>query len=367
MAEITLPPPVDISNDTKKGVIDGLKSVILVFQEKGLLAKTVTYQSVIHEADVLYDFIQLFKANRALVSHLVVGADGAPVTADNAPLSCGVTLEQIQQLLVKTCARKFFEQERTEETVTETVTRKKFLFFKTTEQVERVNTVMVDERKVRQLLNFMAFDWQLPLLVAYRDDLNVQQLMELDTDFLNLNSVEGIAALGKLEPAAIKKARATTGADFAMLLQNRPSAIVGVAAWNKDWYSLFRNVLGDKCWEFFSREPAYFNVVAALDKPLCRVYGDVLVYASAENLEEMQRLNIDKAGVLIEAMKASLGERGTAACMAVPSFSKDILRKLVESLLHMNQEKDQMRVAAELTCKAMLPQIKEWLVKAKTG
>ncbi len=365
MAAMTLPPPADIGNDAKKGIIDGLKNVILVFQEKGLLSPEVGYQDIIHEPAVLYDFIQSYKANREAVSHLVQDAEGTPVLTDDQPLVCGVTLEQIQQLLVKTCAKYFFEQDRTQEVVTETVTRTRFLFFKTTEQVERTATSGVDERKVRQILMYLAFDWQLPLLAAYRDHLNVQQLMELDSEFLCLSTPEGVAELGQIEPATIKRARGIAGNDFPNLLRARPAAITGVAVWQKEWYILFRNMLGDKAWEFFCREPSYFNVVAALDKPLAKTYGDVLVYAASENLEEMQRLNIDKAGVLIESLKAALGDRGCAAVMAIPNFSRDILRKLVESLLHMSMEKDQLKVSAELTCKAMIPQIKEWMIKQR--
>ncbi|MBY0430766.1 MAG: hypothetical protein K2Q10_06190, partial [Rhodospirillales bacterium] len=102
MALPTLPPPVELSSETKKAVIDGLKKVLEVFRSKGLLDAKVTYSDVIHDPAVLRNFIQVYRANRELVDDLVVSAENTPVRDDTTPLSCGVTLEQIQQLLVKT-------------------------------------------------------------------------------------------------------------------------------------------------------------------------------------------------------------------------------------------------------------------------
>ncbi len=42
MALPQLPPPIEISNETKRGVIDGLKKVIEIFQAEGKLDKDVT-------------------------------------------------------------------------------------------------------------------------------------------------------------------------------------------------------------------------------------------------------------------------------------------------------------------------------------
>ncbi len=361
----TLPPPVELSSDTKRAVIDGLKKVIETFQAKGALETAITYQDVIHEPEVLFGFVQTFRAYRELVDGIVVGADKKPVREERVPLVCGITLEQIQQLLVKTCAKHYFEKSRgEEETVVETVTTKRFLFFTKTEQVERRAGPTADDRKHREILRCMAFDWQLPLLQAMRDDLVYQHVAELGDDLIALRSAAGVRAIAALDPAIIKKAKQVAGTDFVNIVHERPGAIAGVAAWSRDLYVFYRSVLGPKAFDFFNRDKHFFNIVAALDKPLARVYGDVLCYIAPENLLEMQRLNIDKAGVLIEAMRASLGEH-IRTVLSMPSFSKDILRRLVEGLLHMNQEKEQMLVATTLTVKAITPQIAEWLAKEK--
>lgn len=358
-----LPPPIDINNETKRGIIDGLKKVIEVFQAEGVLDKGLSYKDVIHKPDVLYAFIQTFKANAELAGRIVMDKEGVAVHDPDTQLVCGVNLAQVQQLLVKTCARYFLEQDtrEEEEIVTETVTRKRFLFFKTTEQVERRTGGGFDERKVREISRHMAFDWQLPLLPALAE-LNSAQLMELEENVIFLNSAEGIREFAKFDQQTIKKAKATAGQDFPMAVATRPGSIGGIATWSKDMYSFYRQALGDSAFEFFSRDKAFYMVCASLEKPAARIYGDVLCYIAAENLEEMQRLNMDKADVLLAAMKFAFGDK-IRPVLSRPAFAKDVLRKLVESLLHVEQEKSQLAVSAQITCKAIAPQVMNWLAK----
>ncbi|HIJ38124.1 MAG TPA: hypothetical protein HPP80_04430 [Rhodospirillaceae bacterium] len=362
-----LPPPIEIATETKRGVIDGLKKVIEAFQAKGIVDASVTYQNVIHDPEVLYSFIQSYRANSAEVADLVVNKEGEPVTDFEAPLVCGVSLEQVQQLLVKTCARFFFEQDTKEEvgTVTKTVTKTRFFIFKKTEQVEKKTGGGFDERKVRELSRFMAFDWQLPLLTAY-GQLNSAQLLELGEDIINLQTAESIQEFGQFDQATIRKVKGVVGNDFGLILSIRPAAIGGINTWSKDMYEYYRRVLGDRAFEFFARDKTFFMVCASLDKPLIKIYGDVLCTIHAANLEEMQRLNIDKADVLINGMRSAFGDR-LPAILAKPAFARDILRKLVESLIHLTQEKAQLLTSAQLTCKAIAPQVFEWLSKQPPG
>ena len=367
MALPTLPPPVDLSPETKKAVIDGLKKVIETLQANAIISASWTYQDVIHEPEILRAFTSAYRQNRAIADEIVVGADGQPVRDDLTPLVCGVTLEQVQQLLVKTCAKWYFERDRgEEETITETRTTKRFIFFTKTEQIERKATVTSDDRKVREILAVLAWDWQLDLLPAYKDSLNYQQVAEVGEFLINLRTPEAIHELAAFDAATIKKAKGLADKDFANVLWHRPSAVGGIAVWNKDMYTFYRNVLQDKAWDFFSREKSFYNVVADLDKATARIYGDLLCYIADENLRELQRLNIDKVDVLIQGLRNGLGPT-LPQVMAIPAFAKDVLRKLVESLLHMTQEKEVLATSCQLTCKAIAPNVAEWLSRQRAG
>lgn len=365
MSTPKLPPPVDIDNDTKKGVIDGLKRVLATFQQAGMVDQGMTYQALIGDPVALTSFIDVFLAQRALVDDVVVAKGGQPVRDNDQPLVCGVSLNQIQQLLVRTCAKKVFEQDKPMEMVTETVTKSSmFGLIKKTEQVERQAVDPVEERKIRELTRYIAFGWQLPLLDHYRRLLNYQQIMEIGEDVVALQTAANIEAVAQIDALQLKKVKAAVGGDFASILADRPQAINGIAVWNRDMYEFYRKLLGDKAWVFFAREKAFFNVVAALDKPVAKIFGDVLCYVAAENLMEIQRLNIDKTEVLVVSLKNAFGDK-LRHVLAQPAFAKDILRKVVDNLLHMSAEKDKLLTAFALTCKAMVPQVVEWMGKQR--
>jgi hypothetical protein len=363
MALPKLPPPAELTNEQKKGVIDGLKKVLEAYQAAGILDSAVTYAKLVHNPELLYAFIQLYRKAPQVAETIVVGKDGHPVSAEDKPLICGVTLLQVQQLLCRTCARYFMEQDTKidEEIVTETITKTKFLFFKSTEQVERVAGGGFDDRKVREVSRCIAYDWQLPLLPAY-SSLSSAQLLELSDDIVVLQSAQAIADLAQFNQMTLKKVKEIAGADFPYILATRPAAIGGISGWNKDNYAFYRGVLGDAAFEFFSREKQFFMHCAALERPLIKIYGDVLCYIASENLEELQRLNIDKVDVMIAGMRKVFGER-LRLILSRPAFAKDILRKLVEGMMHISQEKAQLLISAEITVKSIAPQVAEWLSK----
>jgi hypothetical protein len=362
MAVVPLPPPVEIDNETKRAVIDGLKRVLLLFQQRGVVDSTLTYHELISEPYNLTGFIQAFLDNRALADDIVRSREGRVVRDDDQVLVCGVSINQIQHLLVRTCAKKVLEQTIPTEVVTETVTRKKFLFFRSTEQVEveRPTNDPVEARKIRELLRYIAFGWQLPLLDAYREHLNYHQISEIGEDLVALRGAADIAAIGAFEASTLRKVKQMTGADFADILADRPEAIGGIAVWNRDMYEFYHKMLGERAWAFFAREPAFFNVVAALDKATARVYGDVLCYIASENLEEIQRLNIDKSEVLVTSLRSAFGDN-LPLVLSHPGLAKEILRKIVDNLLHMSQDKDKLLMSFMLTCKAMVPSVLEWV------
>lgn len=365
MAFPILPPPVDIDAATKKAIIDGLKKVLARFQQTGLIDQSLTYQDLISHPDVLEKFIAIFIANRGACDDIVQGKDGQPVRDNDLSLNCPVSLNQIQQLLVRTCAKKFFDAEKTQQTVTEKVT-KKSLFGLVKKQVEvtRIGNDPIEERKVRELTRYIAFAWQLPLLEAYNQHLAYQQIMEMGEDVLALQTPEAIRTVGQFEPLLLRKVKQAAGPDFVDILVHQPQAIAGVAVWNREMYEFYRRMLEDSAWEFFARDKAFFNVVAALDKAQAKVFGDVLSFIAAENLVEIQRLNIDKSEVLVTSLRAAFGDR-LPQVLGHPNFSKDILRKVVDNLLHMSQEKEKLMASFSLTCKAMVPTVTEWLAKQR--
>ena len=366
MAVPVLPPSVDIDNDTKKAIIAALKQVLDSFKEASLLDANESYQNLISNPDALYNFIQVFKQHREQVDPFVRPKEGEdPVRNEDTMLACNVTLNQIVQLLVRTCAKKEYEQDIIMQTVTETVS-KKFLFFSKTKEVEveRPGTDPVEERKAREISKNMAFEWQLPLINPMRKLLNSAQIMELGDALIALTSVKSIETIGQFDAAILKKARAAAGEEFKEVVASQPRAVRGIAVWNNEMFKFYRKLLNEHAWVFFAREPEFFNAVAALDKTTAKQMGYMLCYVSLNNLLELQRLNLDKIEVMAASLTAAFGNR-LPQLMADDEFGVEFLRKMVDNLLHMSQEKDKLMLSFGISCKSMVTSVDEWLASRK--
>lgn len=355
------PPAVDIPPDAKRAILAGFRKLVEVFQSKGLIDAEPSHADILHDPAALAEFIRVFRAHPKLCEDVVVGFDGRPVTDPDKPLVCEVSLAQIQQLMVKTCARHLFVQDQGEEkTVTRTVTTKRFLIFKGKTQVTH-RVANKDPRALKAILAYIAFDWQLPLLAEYAE-LSLQQMVELGENLLALRTPEAIREMAKFDYETIRKARTQLGAEFPVILEIRPAAIKGALYWPKDMYQFFRSFMGLKFFDFMARDEQIFMMVATMDKALIRVYGEVLAYIAKENLMEMQRLNIDRVDILMTTFKSVFGPR-MAQLLVLPNFAKDLLRRQVDSLIHMRQDKAHMQEAQLVTWGALAPQVNEWLAR----
>ena len=359
------PPTVEIPPDTKRAVLAGVRKIVEIFQGEGRMMPGITHADVLHDPDLLASFIAAFRANPALYADIVVGYDGRPVSVSepDKPLICGVSLAQIQQLMVKTCARYLFLQDEDEKDKAAAKPvpppAKRFGLFKDKAPTPQPSGAGKDPRALREILSFIAFDWQLPLLADYAE-LSLQQLAELGENILALRTSQAVHELARFDYNMIRKARALLGAEFPIMLGSRPAAIYGALYWPKDMYAFFRSILGPRFYDFLARDEPFFMMVATMDKAMMRVYGDALAYIAKENLIEMQRLNIDRIDVLMSTLRAHFGP-GTEQLLALPSFAKEILRKNVEGLVHMTQNKDHMQAAQMVTWGAMAPRVEEWL------
>lgn len=356
------PPAVEIPPDTKRAILAGVRKIVEIFEAEGKLAPGTTHTDILHDPEMLAAFIAAFRANPGLYADIVVGYDGRPVlpTEPDKPLICGVSLAQVQQLMVKTCARYLFLQEDDEKdkAPSKPAPARRFGIFK---EKPAPQAVAKDPRALREILSFIAFDWQLPLLAAYAE-LSLQQLAELGENILALRTPQGVRDLARFDHNMIRKARAMLGPEFPVLLEVRPAAMYGALYWPKEMYAFFRSIVGPRFYDFMARDEAFFMMVATMDKAVMRVYGDALAYVAKENLIEMQRLNIDRIDVLMTTLRAHFGPK-LPQLLALPSFAKEILRKNVEGLVHMTQNKDHMQAAQMVTWSAMASRVEEWLAR----
>lgn len=359
MSAFELPPPVDIKPEAKKTIIAGLKEALGIYQQQGLAEHSISYSDLIHDPAVLYAFIQVYRAHPEHLDGLIKSKDGKPVRDFHTALACETTLSQIEHLLVMTCARYWYDQRRVADKVVTTEREvRHMLFFKKTERVETI-VKGDDPRKHQYLMEYLAYDWQLPLLEAY-DALAPHHYLEFGAYLLALRSPAAIAAVAAMDRDQVKKVRALMKDDIAEAVSVRPMALVGAVGFSPEMYAFVRKILKDKAWYLFAREAAFLNALGTVEKSRFKVFGDTLCYIAAENVLEFERLDLDRTDVVLRGIKGALGNKAPVA-FALPNFGKDMLRKLVDSVSQMKGEKDKIAPAAELTCQAMAGDMLDWL------
>ena len=110
MAPPEAPRAVDLAPDTRKLVVAAVKTVMVRLQQAGRFAAEAEYATVLGSPALLHDLITAYRAEPAIARDLAVDATGAPVADWSTPLVCGLSLAQVCQLLVFTCARRVFTE-----------------------------------------------------------------------------------------------------------------------------------------------------------------------------------------------------------------------------------------------------------------
>ncbi len=169
---IVLPPNVSVDKQVKGQIIQGVKAAIALLQESDLLNRDWSFDDILNEPQNLKHLFQVYRDNMDLFSETVVDKAGDPIVDEVTETACGVTLQQVQKLLVSTAARRFFIR-NDGEIVTKKQKKKvkSMIFF--TKEVTVTKKVRLKEgaKKFDAMRRVIGFDWQLDLLEFYRDSL----------------------------------------------------------------------------------------------------------------------------------------------------------------------------------------------------
>lgn len=358
-----VPQSVELDPQAKKRLLAGIKSVLIRLQEKGKLKAGIDYTDMLGRPQVLQAFIDAFKANRAVAADLLVDAAGKPVSRDDLPLSCGISLEQVGQMLVYTCAKRIFV-DSDPDTKPPAPTGKLGSLFRRKAAGPMVKSD--GERKLAELKPYLAFDWQLPLLKYYYFFLDRHQLMELGRDILLLRDPVQLEMVAAFEAPKLKAARRLAQDAFPDVMLGWPGAIEGLARADDMHFALFQEICGPRVWEFYARDIDYVDDVTGIDKTVLRAIGPLLASASFESVDAFSRLPGDRIGQMIEGFRTIF--RGNLDdILSDPGFGRQTLLPLVQRFTGLDWDANQFIHVVELKCTAMRPMLEQWLERKRAG
>ncbi len=363
---IHLPPNVAVDKAVKGQIIQGTKDAIALLHENELLDASLDFDAILNDPENLKTLFATFRDNMDLFAETVVDKAGDPIVDETTETACGVTLQQVQKLLISTAARRFFIRNDGKVVTKKTKKKVKHLVFFTKEvTVKKKVRLKEGAKKFDAMKRVIGFDWQLDMLEFYRDRLPFSHLLVLNDDILAITDVAHGDEMVEIHHEDFKKVKESVGVYFRNLIAHGAAAIPGILYWRKDLVMSFIKAMGERAWEFFKRDKEFYDHCTELDNARIEIYGDVLVYIHADNLTEMDRLNLDRLDGTLNAMKATFGDQ-IEEILAEPLLAVEILRPTVDSFIHLEaKDNEQFNTACRSSIHSLKSKILEFMETAK--
>ena len=343
-----VPPLITFEPHTRDIVLGSIKLVLKRLKKKGVVDEALEYQDLLRDPHAMLTFIQQFKESRDIAHDLAVDAQGKPVLDDNGDLICKVTLAQVERLLVYTCAKKVAAASDPS-----TAPKKGTTGGKSAAPGELPEAVK--ER--------MAFDWQLPLLPLYLQDLTDEHFRVLGPRLLLLRSAEAVGIVSRIEPADIRKAEQMMGPAFDAVLASRPRAIRGTALCNPKAFKALKGGVGKRMWDVLSADPQIVVELLGLSNDRIAVLAPFASELSVEAFRNIESVPDALLKPMLESFHQVFGDLAKALLGDEP-FAKQFLFGMIGTVRSMpaNSDKDIDRSAQTLTYKweSMRGPVLEW-------
>ncbi len=346
------PAPAEIDAAAKKRLLAAIKTVLARLQQRGAVPAGLDYAAILGKPAALKAFVDAFKADPTIAADIAVDAAGRPVRGEDELLVCGLSLAQVRQMLVYTCAKRVF-------TEAEPPTPPA--------PAGKPPPKSEGERKLAALEPLLAFEWQLPLLKFYYFFLDRHQLAELGPDLLLLRRPEQLEIVSSFDATRLRQARRNAAGGFVELLQARPEAIGGVARARPDDFAFFRRVLGPATWAFYARDEDFVDDVGELDRDRVEAMGPVLAGADAAAVQALAKLDPDRIAQLLAGFRQVFGDHA-AGLFAEPAFARQVLAPLVERFKDIaDTTAERFTELVVLKSQALRPVVAQWLDRGKRG
>jgi hypothetical protein len=351
------PVPITADYDTKQIVIEGVKKAMQILQNGGFMPGGIDYDDMLDDPAALEAFCNAYKQNASLLDDVVKDKNGQPIPVDQpqTETECGITMREVERLLVITCAKRLYA--RLDQEDEGEVKAKRFLFF-FKKKPKKKDGPGRGTRRFLTVKHLLGYAWQLPLLETYRDHLTQAHVLSLAEDILHINSIDSVIAATQFEPETIRKAKAIMGDEFIEVLKHKPAALAGIVSWGADRYKTFKKLLGPEIWTFYTRDQHDFNAIASLDAPRLRALGTLLATVDADNLKELNRLDAGKFQAVVAAMKDVFGD-DLLEVMSHEALAAKVLRRLIDGFLHMQVDDDTFRDTAKVSIEAVKTEVLE--------
>ncbi len=258
-----LPATADIRQQLQGPIAQRLQQLI-----PQLAAVDDVYMTVMESPELLHACLQLFRKQRSRFADFLVDGDGHGVAADDRPLRCGRSVDEIIGMIVRSGARAYALKR-----FGEPKPDKAHVVHPQTQGLLRKLTALVIGKWAGEappppgnkappshakafyaaIKENLDYDWQVPLIPHYAE-LPVKLIGELGRGLTTLRTAEGIAALANIGRHSLDQARRILSDDMMReMLDHEPLAAQGVAFLGKAKYDFLHQAvygrMGKNFWQ----------------------------------------------------------------------------------------------------------------------
>ena len=337
------PPPIRLEAEARSTLITAIKTVLAAVIEKGKLPEGTDYAILLNKPMAMHAFISAVKADRSVMADLCVDAKGAAVTDDDSPLSCGLSLNQIERMLVYTVAKRVYIHSK----------------------MGKIRYKRFGDPIPEELGPYLAFDWQLPLIESFANDMSPDHFRALGESVLYVRNVSAPKALAQVVPGALRNVLEILDERFPEVLEKYPMAVVGVSRYSrKDVLQIEKIVTSKLVWELFGRDQDALVEVMALDVRTKKAMGIALAWCSQEAVNELSQLDPEFLEPLMQAFMSTFGPK-TRLMLGNSEFATTLLREATsfyrDTALMDEKQREQAKDSIELKWGASAQKMEKWL------
>ena len=340
-----IPKLIELDDTTKDVVLGSLKLVLKRLKNKELIAAEIEYRDLLNDPNRMHEFIACFKKNLKVGRDLALNQQGQPVKDYSEQLVCGMSLAQIERLLVYTCAKKIYRKKAAEEDRQKTAKPKdaKKGWLRGGKQAGKQAAKKTTSEVPDEIKAIIAFDWQLPMLETYVFRLRHGHLMELGDGVLAIKSPEALEVVAATDPVSLKEAKKAAGERFLEMLEANAAAVLGLVRCDKKKLAMISQFAGRRVWDVFAGDPELLVEILGCERYILKALGPSVADLGVESFHTLEDISETVLEPLLEAFREVFGERGKVL-LNDPDFVGKHLRKIARDFRSMSAKtEDEMQ------------------------
>ena len=319
-----IPSLVEFEDRTKDIVIGAIKLILKRLRKKGAFPDGIEYADLLRDPDQMLAFITCYKHNREIGQDVTLDAHGDPAPDDTTPLVCGLTLAQIERLLVYTCAKK----------------RGVSMARETSDPADAQGAAEVAAawaQRVAAIKEWLVFDWQLPLIDFYLTQMKPGHFRVLDLTVFLVREAEDLEALASVEPSDLRRVRDLVDTRFEEMMAAHPSAARGLVSCDQQSFDMFAEMTTSRLWEFFGGDPQRVVEVLRLEENRRTVIAPFVADIGMATLRQLEQVPNDMLAPIMTGFTKTFGDEGTRF-LQEETFARKFLFTIVGDFLGSDRE-----------------------------